>query len=268
MNKFAMDSIKIKSSWLDGNKKSMFQLMGKEEGLNLYFQLFRFRIHQGNYNEHIFALSIGSILPYTKMNIKTKLSKQKVFEMLKQLEKLGIIQLLNYKSWNTLLDHNGQVNADKFIMLKATDVPKTNRENETDMPIGNDDFYIKIPFNMVDYMCDTGELTSKHLSLFFLIRKMTNSKARPRKAWLNVDDIKDRLGFGSDKIIQLIQDLNKHGLLLTYVSKYNGKPSFEHHAYFAGDYGSPMIMKEKNIEQINRFLKRYNKNKQNPFVEV
>lgn len=70
LDNFALDSIKIKSSWFDGKEKSIFQQMGKEEGFNLYLQLFRYRIHQGDINTHYFITSVNELRKFTKINIK------------------------------------------------------------------------------------------------------------------------------------------------------------------------------------------------------
>ena len=74
MNNFTVNSMKIKSNWFDGGKDSIFQRMGKEEGFNLYLQLFRFRIHQGDYNKHIFITNIAELRKLTKVNKQKKLS--------------------------------------------------------------------------------------------------------------------------------------------------------------------------------------------------
>lgn len=270
MYKFTMSSMLIKSSWFDGNKKSMFQKMGKAEGFNLYLQLFRFRFHQGDINEHYFRLSIGELKQFTKVNVKKKLSLKKIAEMLETFEKLGIVKNHSFKDWKNLYDDEGNVKGDKTIVLEATDVPDTIRKDEKDKNVTQDDMYIRISFELVDHIYSQG-LTSDALALFYLIRKWSNNPPE-HKAWLNINTMKDKLGVGNDKIVNGLKELNKLGVMATSVRHKNGGVKYEHHPVIGG------VSKIEGHVQVHKptiekFLKRYEedswgvetKEEENPF---
>ncbi|MFD2638429.1 hypothetical protein [Piscibacillus salipiscarius] len=270
MEKFAVSSIKIKSSWFDSNrkKKSVFKKMGKDEGLNLYLQLFRFRVHQGSKDEHYFITSIGSLVKYTKVNIKTKLSKKDIHKLLKQMDHAGVIELQNYKRWDTLLDEKGNVYDDKMIILKATDVPNVYNE-DIDIPKTEDDYYIPVSFDLINHMYEQ-DLTSKAVTIYLLVRKLSNSSAE-RKAWININTIKNWLGFGNDTIKDCLIDLNKLGVVATNVRNKKGGIKFEHYAVFGGLKNLEQH-KQDNLDVISKFLKRYNEDTVSedplPFEEI
>jgi hypothetical protein len=189
MENFALDSMKIKSNWYEGGKQSVFQKMGKDEGLNLYLQLFRFRVHQGEYDNHHFILSISELRQFTKVNMTKKLSHKQILDMLIKMEKLGIIKN-NKAKWATYTDSEGKVLADKIMKLEATDVPKTIRKEGKDELVSKDDIYISIEFAMVEHMYNSG-LSSKDLSIFYLIRRLSNGSER--KAFMNINTMEDWL---------------------------------------------------------------------------
>jgi hypothetical protein len=252
MEKFALDSMKIKSSWFTGGKESMFQKMGKDEGLNLYLQLFRFRVHQGNINEHNFIFSVSELRQYTKVNMAKKLSHKQILDMLIKMEKLGIIK--NHKAkWATYTDSDGKVLADKIIKLEATDVPKTNRVEEKDMPITEDDIYISIEFAMVDHIYGNG-LSSKDLSIFYLIRRLSNSTEK--KAWMNINTMESWLGYGDESITKSLVALNKLGIVATRVRKNGLHDKYEHYPVFGGVRAIPEFKKMMGSSQ-KSFLKRH-----------
>lgn len=266
MDKFALSSMKIKSSWFDGEKKSVFQKIGKEEGLNLYLQLFRFRIHQGDIYKHHFILSIGELKKYTKINMTKKLSYKQILEILKKMDRAGIIKNHAVKDWNKYIDENGNVIADKILKLEATDVPMTfkNDKNE-DQPIDKTHSYTSISFEMVNYIYER-DLSSKALSIFYLIRKLSNSSKSERKAWININTMELWLGYGGETITSCLIELNKNGLVATYVKRNKGRITFEHFPVIGG---IDRISEHENghSDTIRKFLNRYNKNK-NPFADL
>jgi len=251
MENFALDSIKIKSNWFDGEKKSVFQQIGKEEGLNLYLQLFRFRVHQGNLQEHYFITSINELSHYTKINMKRNLTKKKVFDLLCKLHKQKIIDPLNFKTWDRLIDDQGNILGDKLLKLKASDIPqitkKLIKENKDgtfqtqDECMTKEDYYIPVVFDLVNYIYSKG-LYSKTLSIYFLIRKWANGNIE-RKAYPNINTIESWLGYGRETVLESIKELNRHALIYTVVKKQNGKDKFEHY---------PLI---GNLDKLDRFKK-------------
>lgn len=264
---FTIPSIKIKSNWFEGEKQSIYHQIGKEEGLNLYLQLFRFRQHQitddgqANYNQHIFRVTIGELVQFTKINTSKRLTQKQIVEMLIQMEKANVIKLLTPKRpkrWDALFDENGKVISDKLIILQATDAPyvkveKNERGNVVEKPLTDDDWYIPINFRIINYIYDDLKLTSKELVVYLLMLKFSNSVERT--AYININTMKKYLGFGNDTITKIIKTLNEHGLMVTYARRKGKKVSFEHCPLRSFD--SLEKFKKETLNDRLKFLKRY-----------
>lgn len=265
---FTIPSIKIKSNWFENSKESIYYRIGKEEGLNLYLQLFRFRQHQitsdgqANYNQHIFRVTIGELVRFTKVNTSKKLTQKQVVDLLIKMEKANVIKLHTPKRprrWDALFDKNGKVISDKLIILQATDVPnvkveKNERGKVVEKPATDDDWYIPINFRTVNYIYDDLKLTSKELVVYLLMLKFSNSVER--KAYININTIKNYLGLGNDTITKIIKTLNEHGLLVTYVRRKGKKVNFEHTPLRS--FNDLERFKKRTLNDRLKFLKRYN----------
>lgn len=265
---FTIPSIKIKSNWFEDEKESIYHQIGKEEGLNLYLQLFRFRQHQitsdgqANYNQHIFRITIGELVRFTKVNKSKKLTQKQVVDLLIKMEKANVIKLHTPKRprrWDALFDEKGKVISDKLIILQATDVPnvkviKNERGQVVEKPLADDDWYIPINFRIINYIYDDLKLTSKELIVYLLMLKFSNSIER--KAYININTIKRYLGFGNDTVTKIIKTLNEHGLLVTYVRRKNKKISFEHCPLRS--FNNLEEFKKETLNDRLKFLKRYN----------
>ncbi|MCP3026017.1 hypothetical protein [Halobacillus sp. A5] len=263
MDNFALESIKIKSSWFDGGKDSVFQKMGKEKGLELYLQLFRFRVHQGDITKHHFITSVGELQQHTNVNVSTKLSPVKIAELLERFEKLGIIKNHSFKDWSAIYKNNddyGKVHTDKLLKLEAIDTPETVqevvKEIKQDIPVTEDDKYINITFETVNEIYEKN-LNSKALTVFFFIRKWSNALGGEKKAWMNISKISDRLGFNNNTVTSLLIELNMTGFIHTTVKKVNKRDSFEHVAWFKKWKCTVDEFAETNRESTEIFLKRY-----------
>ncbi|GAA0432625.1 hypothetical protein GCM10008983_06530 [Lentibacillus halophilus] len=268
---YALPSIKIKSNWFDG-KDNMFKKIGKEEGLNLYLQLFRFRLHQGKYDEHVFRVTIGELKEFTKMNCKTKLRNNQVFDLLKKMSRAGIIELHKPVRWNYLVDENDKIKPDTLIVLKAIDVPHTYKGADKngvsiDSPTTDNDYYITINFNTIDYIYNDLSLTSKEVSVYLLMLKLSNNSEH--KANININKIENWLGYSDDTITNILITLNENYLLATHTKKNGKKINFEHVPLRS--YSRIETFKRDADEIIQKFLKRYGKaeNKEyNPFDDI
>jgi len=278
-NNFALSSTKIKSNWFDGEKKSIFNQIGKEEGLNLYLQLFRFRLHQfvgspkQNYENHIFRITIGELKKFTKINYKSRLRNKQVFEMLKDMSKAGIIKLHKPTRWDYLLDESDKIKPDNLIVLQATDVPHTHVEQnekgqEVDKPDDeNEDYYVPINFNTINYMYNDLKFTSKEVAAYLLLMKLSNGGRS--EAFMNINKMKELLGIGNDKVTEIIITLNKNYMVASYSRHIGKKVSFYHTPVRSYDHINQF--KEETKDTIHTFLKRYNKagnDNFNPFDEV
>lgn len=281
-NNFALSSTKIKSNWFEGGKKSIYKQIGEEEGLNLYLQLFRFRLHQmvgtqkENYTHHIFRITIGELTKFTKINLTKKLTHKQIVDLLKKMEKAGIIKLHTPSRWNQLVDDNGKIKSDKLVVLQATDVPNTYVEKnekgqDVDKPVNEDeDWYVPINFRMIEYIYNDLSLTSKELTVYLLLMKFSNGGEH--KATININTMKDRLGFSNETIIEILKVLNKNRLVATYVKRKKKKISFEHVPLKSFNHIDSF--KRVNEEQCIKFLNRYKKKdkakseKSSPFDNV
>jgi len=283
-NNFSLSSTKIKSSWFDGKSKSVFNHIGKEEGLNLYLQLFRFRLHQitgdgkQNYNQHVFRITIGELTKFTKINLTKKLTYKKIVDLLKKMEKVGIIKLYTPSRWDQLLDDKDKIKSDKLIVLQATDIPNIHVERnkngrDIDIPDTDNDYYISINFKIIDYMYKDISLTSKDVSIYLLLLKLSNGGEN--KATININTMKDWLNYSNDTIINILITLNQNYMVSTYVKKKKKKISYEHVP--VRSYNHIDIFKTEKEDDIRKFLNRYKKSKRvsnsvkeekNPFLEV
>lgn len=94
---------------------------------------------------------------------------------------------------------------DKLLKLEAIDVPELYKdENNNEHGITEDDKYLHISFNLVEYMYNDKRLSSKALSIFYLIRKWSNNSKQEKKAWMNINTIKEFLGYGNDTVTSII----------------------------------------------------------------
>lgn len=274
-NNFAVSSIKIKSNWFDGKKKSIFKKIGKEEGLNLYLQLFRFRQHQitgdgqQNYNQHVFRITIGELIQYTKVNLKRKLTSKQVVDLFRKMENAGIIKLHTPYRWNLLFDDNDKVLVDRLVVLEASDVPNTHiekneRGKDVDAPDTEDDYYIPINFRTIDYMYNELKFTSKEVAVYLLLMKLSN--AGERKATININTMKKWLGYGNDTITNILIALNKNCMVATFSKRKKEGISYEHLPVRSYDNIKPF--KKTNRDAFRIFLNRYKSKTDNPFAEV
>ncbi|MFB4473323.1 hypothetical protein ACDI16_10280 [Oceanobacillus caeni] len=277
-NNFALSSIKIKSSWFEGEKKSTFHQIKKDEGLNLYLQLFRFRVHQfigspkENYENHIFRVTIGELKDFTRMNLKSSLRNEQTFDLLKDMSKAGIIKLHKPSRWSYLVDKEGKIKSDSLIVLQATDVPHTHVEknekgNAVDKPDTDDDWYVPVNFNTINHMYNDLKFTSKEVATYLLLMKLSNGGRH--EAFMNINTMKNCLGYSNEKITDILITLNENYLVASYPRRTGKKVSFYHIP--VRSYDKIDKFKEEMGDTIRKFLKRYNKaksEKSSPFDNV
>lgn len=124
---------------------------------------------------------------------------------MRKFERLGIIKNHSFRDWSSLYDDKGKVLGDKLLKLEAIDVPELYKdENNNEHGITEDDKYLHISFNLVEYMYNDKRLSSKALSIFYLIRKWSNNSKQEKKAWMNINTIKEFLGYGNDTVTSII----------------------------------------------------------------
>src|SRR5690606_6978090 len=89
------------------------------EGLFLYFNLYKFKIH--NQEKETFITSISMLRK------ETGYSTSRVFELLKKLKSAKVIDILNVSRWDYLLKDDGSIKDKDILIIIATDIPVTDR---------------------------------------------------------------------------------------------------------------------------------------------
>lgn len=268
-NNFCVSSMKIKSLWF-GEKSSdpSIYKQVKDEGINLYLQLFRFRYHQiihedsyKDYQHHAFRITLSELMEFTKINksksknkLKRRLTYNNIIDLLQELEKLSVIKNHTVDDWSKF---NIRRDKEKLIVLEATDVPQTYHKDGKDEPISKpDDIYISVNFKTINYIYDTLKLTSKELCLYLLLLRLSNGGEE--KAWARIETMAEWLGTGKNQISDMLIKLNKGGLIATYI-KDNGDRGIKFEHAVLRSYKTLDEFKNTHGSAIDKYLKRKNK---------
>lgn len=209
--------MKIKSAWLDDGNNT-YKKMGREEGLNLYLQLFRFRLYQGDPNEHLFRTSLIELCKFTRINHKKRLTIKQVVELLLKMESVGVIKIHTPGIENMI--------GNEMLIVEATDIPKLERVDGKDKII-DEDYYTTVNFKTVDYIYNELGFTAKEVAFYILLSRYGLRKGES-KTTMKINNMKDRLGTRNDKITEMIIKFNQCGLAATRVIHDGKKTKFEH----------------------------------------
>jgi hypothetical protein len=265
--KFAENYVKVKSNWFD--KNSVIGKIGSD-GFLLYLTLFRYHIR--NQEGCMFATSMKMLKKDTGFTIA------KTYELFKILVRYGIVS--NNVRWDRYLDN-------EIMFVTALDIPKTTREvndkeKEYDKPVSNEDHYVSVDMNMMQYYLDNG-LKGSEMALYCLIRKY--STGTEKKCWMSINKIADNLGMSNDKVHKMIRNLNRMFLMASDLRKNNkrthivdGKKRvsyfFEHHIF--ANYSRLDEHRESFRLVIEKNIKKWDKQKDsksksntntNPFLD-
>jgi hypothetical protein len=211
---YTVKSIRIKSEWFEdlGRKKNVYQTI-TYKGLNLYFQLYKFRIHNQE-NEHTFITSISMLRK------ETGYSSAEVFDLLKKLRSSKVIKLENVSRLDYLLDAEGNIKDKDVLMITSVDGLPLSDYAE------NDERYIYIPLDLFKQYEEKG-LNEKYYALYCLIKKWSNNKER--KMWMSIEKMAACLGYDKDYVNKMIYQLNREYLMSSYRRNNNkGGFMFEH----------------------------------------
>lgn len=221
--------------------------MGKEEGLNLYLQLFRFRIHQGNINDHIFRTSLLELQQFTKINQKKRLTVKQIINLLLKMQDAKIIKI-----------HTSQIesmNGNEMLLIEATDTVKTDRIDDKDVII-DDEYYIPINFYDIDFLYNKLKFNSRELAFYILLSMY--GKRKNNKINMKIDTMKNALGTRNEKITELLIKFNEVGIIYTLVKKEGYKEKFEH--YMCEKLEKHTKFKRESEKYRVAFLNRYVEN--------
>lgn len=272
---YTVSSIKIKSSWFDivSRKKNTYQKL-TYKGLNLYFQLYKFRLHNQD-EQYTFVTSISLLRK------ETGYTSEEIFELLKAMKGAKVIKLENVSRWDYLIDENGSIRDKDILIITATDLPKTIRKQQTnksgkpvfkdkeqqvpvmiDSPETEDDYYIAISFDMLRYYKKKAiNLNERYFALYCLIYRWSNGYMEG-KMNMKIEKMAKCLDFDKDTIHRMIIEMNRKKVLSSHrkVRKQGGY-RFEHYLLTKSD---PVLIQkfyEQEKEFMERLVKRADKRK-------
>lgn len=223
--KYAVNWISIKASWfdhqIDPKKRKIIQIGYK--GFNLYINLFRFLVMNQD-KKYTFITSVDFLRKVTGY------SGEDVLSLLKQLCSSKIIEIINVSKWTYMTDENGNIKADKSLVIQAIDVPSftvtKDESGKKRKPTTVDDFWIDIHLPMFEAYKAVG-LSERCYLLYCLIRKLSNNMEG--RAWMQIEKMADTIGMHKDTVHKLIYEMIRNYFLYT-VKRNNKKDGkrFEH----------------------------------------
>lgn len=246
---YTVPSIKIKSEWFEelNRKMNVYQKI-TYKGLNLYFQLYKFRIHNQQ-NDHTFITSLSLLRK------ETGYSTEEVLELLKKLKRAKIIKMENLSRWDYLYDENNRIIDNHILIITAADAISLYEYN-------NDGLYIYVPLELFDLYNHKG-LNERYYPLYCLIKKMTNNTEN--KCWMSIEKMSDILKFDKGTIHKMIYTMNKHYLLCSERRKRKDKDGYFFEHVICDSANGYEKFKNNHQEQCDKLLRR--KVKANMYIE-
>ncbi|WP_146553426.1 hypothetical protein [Rummeliibacillus sp. SL167] len=247
---YTLNSIKINSAWFDQSdrKQNVYEKI-TYKGLNLYFKLYKFRIHNQE-NEHTFITSISMLRKVTKY--KT----DEIFELLKKMKNAKIIKLENVSRWEYLIDENGNIKDKDILIITAIDTFPIE-----DFKKDDNKYYIFVPLSLFQLYEDKG-LNEKYYALYCLIVKW--SQNQEHKSWMSIAKMAKFLGFDKDYVNQMIYNMNRYYFMSSY-RKRNGKGGFNFEHFILNSWKPDEIEKFIRIhkENMDKLISRVDNKKKN-----
>lgn len=256
--RYTVSSIKVKSSWFDivVRKKNTYQKI-TYKGLNLYFQLFKFRLHNQD-DQYTFVTSISLLRK------ETNYTSDEIFGLLKKMKSAGVIKMENVSRWDYLLDDEGNPKDKDILIITAADLPNTRRQQRTnvdgkpmfkdkenktpvmiDAPVSDGDYYIAVSFGMLDYY-EKKKLNERYYALYCLISRW-NKGHWDGKMNMKIEKIASCLDFDKDTIHRMIIEMNRQQVLASQRKiRKQGGYKYEHY-----------LLNKSDGESIEAFVNRY-----------
>lgn len=213
---FQESFIKLKSNWFDVDGK--YSKM-KYKAFAIYLNLFRFKLNVSEY-EHYFSVCISDLRQVTGY------SKTEVYEGIRLLNRLKVINILNVSRWDRFLDEKGDIPDYHMLRIAAIDVPDIE-SNQGDV-IDPEHCCISVDLKLYSYYLSKG-LNVKHYALYCLIKKLSNHGTE-RKAYMTIENMSERLCMDKTVLNRMIIEMNKAYVLYSrYTPNGKGGKNFEHH---------------------------------------
>lgn len=234
---FSLDGVRINSEWFEYQKRksNVYQKIGYK-GLNLYFQLFKFRLHKQN-DEHVFITSLGLLRK------ECGYPTQEVFELLKKLKSAKVIRMLNISRWDYLIDSDGKYKDNNLLVIAADDpVPLGEKEKN----------YIYIDFGLFELYREKG-LNERYYPLYCLIKKWSGNKEG--KSWMSVDKMARILDYDKDTVHRMIYKLNSEYLLCSVRKKSQNRNAYYFEHYILDSVKDYEKFKERFKDKCDKLIK-------------
>jgi len=276
---YVVGYVKIKSNWFDivgRGSKNVYEKIGKYEGLNLYFQLYKFKL----FNQEYADMFITSISLLRK---ETGYSSMRIFGLLKSMKSAKVIKVSNVSRWEYLLDENGNVKDKEVLIICACDLPCTERKEKLDVngnvvldgdghaiiidkPITKDDYFIPVSLGMIDkyksvdmYGTSNGKKVDKYVAMYCLIMKWSNNLES--KVNMRIEKIADILGIDKDYLHKMVYSMNRYYFMLSTrrVRKVAKGYMFEHFICKSDVKYNTFV--EVNKDKCDKLVSRYDRGK-------
>lgn len=213
---YTLKTIGINDSWF--NKKGKILKIGVE-GFNLFFNLFRFRVH----GQEDYYTCITSINLLAKELKHRKYTREKIFDLLMNLKKLKVIELKNVSNPAAQLKKDGKVDADKTLIIVVKDIPDPNKKETKEERQKNNSYVLWLSFDMIEHL---QSLDERYLLFYALISKY--SKGIEGKCNINIENMPDYIPLAKDTCHNIIFELNELQLLSSDRRVQGKKLKYEH----------------------------------------
>ena len=290
--KFTLRNIKLKSSWFDFNfeedgwesrvgngssnnnvsasQENTFKKMGLQ-GFVLFVNLFKFKLH--GYGKDVFLTSVGLLRK------ETGYSKYVVFDLLKRLVKLGIIEFVNIKKLEQIIEVDSKrkwvkdgkgrykIKENEVLCIRSLDAPQVEKgEDGKEMPVGMDDYYIPVSLEVFEEYERIG-LGVECWPVYCLLQKLSNVTGE-QKSFMSVNKMAKILGYGDGTLYRIIVEMNRRYVLY---SRIRGKNKDRINGYFEHRLGSNMKKIEEIRsglrEEVDKFLREVDKREKKREIE-
>lgn len=179
---------KIKSNWYEN--QIMYHI--KPEGFYIYIKL---RMLEQVGIENKIVLSINYLYKIISTNLK--ITKVDIKDYLKLMKEVKIIIYNRIPS-----------SGNELFEIDLLDLPITERKDNKDIPISNEDNYLMIDSELTDYMMSK-KFTIDEWSVFMCLKKYSNTE----QITLGCATIEEYVNINKDKVNKILHKLNKLKLI-------------------------------------------------------
>lgn len=273
--KYAVKYTLIPSRWFDTIDRrtklqcvSIYERMGGYKALNVYLQLYKFRIYNQE-NQHTFMTSIQMLRKETRsssLDSKGNLvygkpyPSEDVLEYLRTLSSMKLITVENLTRWDRMYDNEGKIKDERLLHITATtklDIDNHSIKNKfnTKEELTIDDYYIYIPFDLFEFYESVG-FNEKYYALYCLIKKWSHKNGYCSMSAVNLGEV---LGFSKNTINNMFYEMQQECVLVTKTEENQFSHTESHHYILDGmekEYARNYLERfEEEVSNTRRFNK-------------